>query len=101
LINVVLHDIITAVGIAQVYNQSGGDKPMGKADCEKNKEFSEAYDVTNKAANALRKAITLAKSPEGKKILLRAVNGCGQGAVQLFKMRENHQKRCLECKKGD
>lgn len=74
---------------------------MGKADCGKNKEFSEAYEAINNAANALRKVITSAKSPEGKKILLRAINGCGKGATQLFKMRENHQKRCPECKKGD
>jgi hypothetical protein len=73
---------------------------VGKADCEKNKEFSEAYEVTDKAANALRKAISRARSPEGKKILRRAILGCQKAVIELSKMRDNHQKNCPECKKG-
>jgi hypothetical protein len=74
---------------------------MGKADCPDNREFSDTYDVTNKAVNELGKAKNRTRSSEGKRTLQRAILACQKAVIQLFKMRQQHQQRCPECKKGD
>jgi ubiquitin C-terminal hydrolase len=74
---------------------------MGKANCEENREFSQAINLNNKHAKALRKAENSAGSGEVKRILLAGLLACQEAVVKLVRMQGRHQKRCDECKKGD
>jgi hypothetical protein len=74
---------------------------MGKANCGENCLYSEAINLNKKALNKVRWAKTRAKGSRGRTILSDAVPDYEKVIKQLEEMRDHHQQRCRECKKGE
>lgn len=70
---------------------------MGKADCEENRQLSEAICLNNVAANAIRKL----KSGKANRILSDTISAHQGAIVELIRVQKEHQQGCGECQKGD
>jgi hypothetical protein len=87
--------------VSKVHSREKETKVMGKATCKENQGFSEAIDLNDKAAKALRWAKTRTQSDPRERVLSDAISAYQEAIVALVGMQKNHQQGCHECQKGD